>query len=428
VHKVSHICSTMSRIILLTDWYLPHAGGSRVYYHNLYSLLATDEDQVTVLTKNVPGGASFDEEHSKGTLQIVRRSTPLPSLNVKHLWKIALPLYEAGRRILTGRVDILHAGDLYPPGAIALLMKRLGGLPYIAYCHGEDITLTEIRRFQRPVRNSIYAQADAIVAACEYARQKLLEIGISNDRITKITPGVDADRFQPRPADEALVRSLGLENKYVLLTIARLVPRKGHASALRAFAQIQQRVPDAIYLIVGTGPEQAQLEQLSRDLGIEGRVRFTGYVAEHLLPVYYNLCDVFLMMNQESDGDIEGFGMVFLEASASGKAVIGGRSGGTADSIVDGKTGFLLDPLDTRALAAKLEWLLKNDQARRSLGEAGLLRARRDFSWISRAETLRALSNEVIKRRHLEPLSTPLGGGVCRPAKVDDEGTSGVAV
>jgi phosphatidyl-myo-inositol dimannoside synthase len=418
----------MSKILLMADWYLPHAGGSRVYYHNLYSRLATDHDQVTVLTKRVPGGESFDSEHSNGALRIVRRSTPLPSLSAKHLWRIALPLYEAGWRSLRGQVDIVHAGDLCPPGAIALLMKRLGGLPYIAYCHGEDITLTEIRRFQRPLRNSIYGQADAVVAACEFARQKLLEIGIPCGKITKITPGVDAERFQPRPADIDLMWNLGLENKRVLLTIARLVPRKGHASVLRAFAQIQGRVPNAVYVIAGTGPERAQLEQLSRDLGIAERVRFVGYVPDDRLASYYNLCDVFLMMNQETDGDIEGFGMVFLEASASGKVVLGGKSGGTADSIVDGSTGFLLNPLDTESLAAKLEWLLLNDEARRAIGEAGMLRARRDFSWNSRAETLRALSNEVIKRKHLLPVSSALDIGIHGPTAVDDKARTEAAV
>jgi glycosyltransferase involved in cell wall biosynthesis len=120
--------------------------------------------------------------------------------------------------------------------------------------------------------------------------------------------------------------------------------------------------------------------------------------------------------------------MVFLEASASGKAVLGGKSGGTADSIVDGSTGFLLDPLDTKSLAAKLEWLLLNDEARRALGEAGMLRARRDFSWNSRAEALRALSNEVIKRKHVPPICSAPDAGIHEPTAVDDEAPTEVAV
>lgn len=384
----------------MADCFLPHAGGSRVYYYNLYSRLAGRYgERVTVLTKKVPGSQEFDAQACREPLKIVRRFKPLPDLSAKHLPKIVMPLTEAMGRVLTGQVDVLHSGDIYPQGAIAIVLKKMFGLPYLAYCHGEDITLTERYDQQRRLRNRIYKHAERVVAACEFARQSLLKIGIGEERIVKITPGVDWERFSPRPKNEELLRRYGLGNSRVLMTVARLTPRKGHATVMRALARILAQVPDAKYLIVGTGPERQQLEQLAGELGISHAVRFAGYVAEQDLAEHYNLCDLFVMMNQEIDGDIEGFGMVFLEASSAGKPVIGGLSGGTQDSVVQGQTGFLVDPQDVKQVAAKLLLLLENKELREGFGATGRARAQSDFSWGTRAERLWELNRTIARRR-----------------------------
>jgi phosphatidylinositol alpha-1,6-mannosyltransferase len=389
----------IANIALLADCFLPHAGGSRVYYYNLYSRLAAMQgERVTVLTKKVPGWQEFDARASRASLRIIRRFRPLPDLGVKHLPKLIFPLAETVGRALTEEIDVVHSGDIYPQGLIAIWLKQFLGIPYLAYCHGEDVTLTERYRHQRMIRNRIYRDANTVVAACEFARQSLLRIGIPEERIAKITPGVDWERFAPRPKSEKLIRQFGLEGRRVFMTVARLTPRKGHATVLRAFAKILPQVTDATYLIAGTGVERERLEALAAELGISHAVRFAGYVPEQDLADFYNLCDLFVMMNQENDGDIEGFGMVFLEASAAGKPVIGGRSGGTEDSVWHEHTGFLIDPLDVEGLAAKLRLLLEDGQLRGRLGEAGLARARADFSWNSRAERLRDLSREIGKR------------------------------
>jgi phosphatidylinositol alpha-1,6-mannosyltransferase len=393
-------CEKPMNILFMADSFLPHAGGSRVYYYNLYSrLVDLYPDHVTILTKKVPGWQQFDESASRDSLRIIRRFQPLPGLHVTQLPKIVFPLTEAFAQMLRGYTDVIHAGDLYPPGVIALWLKRLFGIPFVAYCHGEDITLTEHHRYQPIVRNQIYRGADAVVAACEFAKQNLLRIGIPENRIVKITPGVDGERFSPRPVSEKLIRQYDLTNRRVLMTVARLTPRKGHATVLRALAKVLPSIPDATYLVVGKGEERERLERLAADLGISQAVRFVGFVPEEDLADFYNLCDVFVMMNhEEENGDIEGFGMVFLEASAMGKAVIGGRSGGTEDSVQHGVTGFLADPDDAEELAATLHLVLENDELRKQLGAAGVQRARADFSWETRATRLRELSRAIVER------------------------------
>jgi phosphatidylinositol alpha-1,6-mannosyltransferase len=364
---------------------------------------------VTVLTKKVPGWKKFDEAESHGSLRIVRRFKPLPSYKIHQLPKIVFPFAEAWRLIHRDAIDMLHSGDLYPQGVAAMLLKRLLRIPYITYYHAEEVPLTDRFRYQPLVRNRIYREADAVVVACEFARETLIRIGISVDRIHKITPGVDYERFTPQAAPADLVNRLGLQNKQVLLTVARLLPRKGHDVALRAVARILPDFPNLHYLIVGTGPDEQRLRKLIAELGIGGAVTLLGYVPDDQLPDFYHSCDVFTMPNREEEnGDIEGFGMIFMEASAAGKPVVGGRSGGTADAVLHGVTGMLVNPKEVDDVAATLKLLFGNPDLRRRLGSAGSRRAREEFRWSTRAELLRHLSDEIVQksRRHArDPLA-----------------------
>jgi phosphatidylinositol alpha-1,6-mannosyltransferase len=392
------------KILMLTDSFLPHAGGSREYYYNLYRHLAEfDDTRVTIATKKVPGWEEFDRRVSSDSFGIARWLKPLSTWRLQELPKGLGPFLHAAWHIHKENPEILHAGDLYPQAVSALILKKMTGLPYLAYCHGEDIALTDRYKYQPRVRDRIYLGADAVVANAEFARKGLLRIGVPESRIVKITPGVDLDRFSPRPAREDLIEKWNLKGKKVVLTVARLVSRKGHDLVLRAIARLTRELPDAVYLIVGRGPEEQRLQKLAAELGIMDAVRFAGHVPEELLPDCYNLCDVFAMLNrEEANGDLEGFGMVFLEANATGKPVIGGRSGGTADAIVEGKTGFRVDASQLDELTATLRMLLTDTNLRCQLGNAGRDRVQREFQWRDRARMLHDASMEICKARSRE--------------------------
>jgi phosphatidylinositol alpha-1,6-mannosyltransferase len=397
-----HAVSTMN-ILFTSDYFLPHAGGSRVYYFNLYSRMVTRfPDRLTVLTKKVHGWQEFDSRVATEMFRIVRRFKPLPSWQARQLPKIIFPLISTLWCVLRESVDIIHPGDLYPQGVIARLMKELFGIPYIAYCHGEDITMTDKYRYQPRVRDWIYRGADVVVAACEFAVENLVRIGVEKQRIVKITPGVDFVRFAPRPPSKDLISQYGLQGRKVLLTVARLVPRKGHEAVIRAIAKLVETQRNLTYLIVGLGPEREKLQRLVAELGLNEVVKFTGYVAEDRLADFYNVCDIFVMANQEADGDIEGFGMVFLEANSSGKPVIAGRSGGTADSVIDGVTGYRVEPTDVDGLSATISRLLTNPDLCAHMGAAGLRRAREEFDWEKRAARIRQLSLKAVEKRRAQ--------------------------
>jgi phosphatidylinositol alpha-1,6-mannosyltransferase len=388
------------RILLLTDCYLPHAGGARVYYHNLYRELVRDADNhVTILTSKVPGWQDFDRIESGERLRIVRIGSPLRNWKYHQYPKIIPPLLRGVSLLAGGKFDLIHFGDLYPQGVLSLWFKRVFGKPYVAYSHGEEITQTDLRRYQPRVRNAIFRGADIVVAANELARQNLLRIGIPGDRIRKINPGVDCCRFQPKEPPRDLIERHGLVGKRVILTVGRLVPRKGHRMVLEALRKLLPVMPELVYVIVGTGSEQEALRNIATDWNLTGSVRFAGYVKDADLPAYYNACDLYVMPNSEDKGDLEGFGMVFTEANACGKAVVGGRSGGAAEAVIHGTTGVLVDPQNPDELADVLRSLLLDPTLRTRMGEQGMMRARSEFSWGSRARALDEVSREIIARK-----------------------------
>ena len=387
------------KILLLTDRFLPHAGGSRVYYYNVYKRLAAQcGDHVTILTKNVPGSKAFDELEQTPAFQISRSLEPAGNWKYHQVEKLFLPLLKTVATVRKTRPEIIHVGDLFPQGLIALVLKKVFGLPYLVYCHGEEITQMDRARFEPRIRDFIYRNADRVIAASAFARNNLLRIGVPDGQITTITPGVELSRFDGEKGRDRIRQRFGLGNRPLILTVARLVPRKGHADTLKALALLRRSIPDIHYLIVGTGPEEAALREMTQSLGIASLVTFAGYVIDAELPDYYAACDVLAMPNYEeaSTGDIEGFGMVFLEANAAGKPAIGGRSGGAEEAIVDGRTGFLCEPRDVPQLERLLRDLLCSPALRRQMGEAGRTRVRDEFQWESRAAAIHAASCRIL--------------------------------
>ncbi len=381
--------------MLLTDAYLPHAGGSRVYYHNLFSRLAALGHHVTVHTTRVKGWQEFDRQAQTSHYQIRRRFQPLRDFSYFELLKIVGPAGVALWNILRRRPNVIHCGDLYPSAVIGLLCQRLFGIPFVAYSHGEDITLTDERRFQPKLRDLIYRSAKAIIANGEFAIENLHRIGIDPGKIHKLTPGLDVTAFFPEPVDPELRARYGLEDSLVIVTIARLVSRKGHARVLRAFAALQGQIPPTKYLIAGRGPLESELRQLAEDLGVADKVIFAGFVPDEQINQYYNLADLLAMPNTAEAGDVEGFGMVFLEANAAGKPVIGGRSGGVSEAIAHGITGLLVSSDDD--LRGALRTLLNDSTMRARFGAAGLNRVQQDFAWSSRVASLESVTYQVLQ-------------------------------
>jgi phosphatidylinositol alpha-1,6-mannosyltransferase len=385
---------------LLTDRFPPHAGGSRVYYYNLYQRLARQHSRsIVVLTTKVPGCTRFDSSEASPGFRIIRRSSPFPDWKIQRIPRVVPLYFRALRMARAFDVDFVHAGDLFPQGVVSMWIRKALGIPYLVYAHGEEITQTDCFRHQPRVRNEVYRHADAVIAANDFAREQLLRIGVDAVRIHTIYPGVDSTRFSPRPPCPEQVRRLGLSGRRVILSVGRLVPHKGHSVLLHAMAALPERTPRPRYLIAGEGPEKERLMAQARALGIEEDVIFLGKVSEEDLPSLYNLCDFFALANLEHRGCVDGFGMVFLEANASGKPVLAGRSGGTAGAVLEYKTGLLFNPADPSEVSAALKLMLSNPELRERMGREGRDRAASTFCWEKGARQLNEICTRVLAER-----------------------------
>ncbi len=359
------------RILLATNDFPPKIGGIQTYCYELAKNLALLGEEIVVLAPGVEGDLEFDKRQN---LKIVR---------VKKKISLYFAFFSILRRERIEKILVAHRANY---ARLASWANLLWKIPYTIIVYGGEILLpTSSRSVQKN-----FKRAKRIIAISHFTKKKLIEIGIPEKKIVVIHPGVDPVKFNPRLDPSPIKKKYNLEGKKVILTASRLAKHKGHQNVLKALPQVLKRVPNLVYLIIGEGEEEEALRKMVKDLKLEERVVFAGEIAEEL-PLYYAACDLFIMPSYEikERGDAEGFGIVYLEANACGKPVIGGRSGGVTDAIIDGETGFLVDPLNINQIAEALIKLLTNPELARKLGRRGRERMEEEFSWKRIAQKVR---------------------------------------
>jgi len=305
------------------------------------------------------------------------------------------------------RPDVLFSGVAYPTAIMAAILTRVPPVPLVIYAHSEDLSLPG--KIQPTLIRFALKKAAAVATPSHFTRQRVLQYGLDPERVSVVYPGVEllsagvgAEQADPldRPAWLEPFR-----NRWLILTVARLVRRKGQDTVIRALPHLIERIPSLHYLIVGDGPAAADLQELACGLGVQDRVTFAGRVEDADLPACYRACQVFAMPTRPgvSDGtggariEVEGFGIVFLEAAAAGKPVIGSLAGGAAEAVVDGETGFLIDPLDLDALVERVLRLALEPETARRMGTVGQKRVQTEFTVTGFAEKLSKILREAQK-------------------------------
>lgn len=246
----------------------------------------------------------------------------------------------------------------------------------VNYVHGEELTMQVAPAFLQPLmrmyqRRSL-RDADMNVAVSRYTADLIAR---TSDRVTVLPNFIDHDRFHVSGRREELRSRYGWSDKKVLLTVARLEPRKGLDQALRALARLKQSgdlQSNWRYVLAGKGSELGSLRRLTSELQLEDVVDFLGFVSDEDLAGCYEAADVFLQPNRNLNGDTEGFGVVFLEAAACGLPVIGGVAGGTGDAIDHGRNGLLVDGESVSEIADAIALLMSDDELRRRFRTHGL--------------------------------------------------------
>jgi phosphatidylinositol alpha-1,6-mannosyltransferase len=329
-------------------------------------------------------------------------------------WVMATLLWRI-RKTCGGRPVILYALT-WKLARVARFVVRPLGWKLLVFAHGLEVTRQRSRGKRRAMMG-VFHGADLCLGVSRYTADLLVGAGVSSDRVRVLNNGVDPGMFYPltHAPDLARVRALrhrlGCDKGVMVLTLARVIERKGQDSVIRALARLAERrpqdTPPLRYVIAGRGPteEVRRLKDLADRLGVKELVVFWGYVDPEQMLVFYNACDIYVMNSRivGPDQDVEGFGITFLEAGACGKPVIGGRSGGVVDAIDDGRSGFLVDPEDPDALANRLEILVSNPELRARMGAEGLRRARNEFSIVVAKdrllEMIRQLPNKAGRPR-----------------------------
>jgi phosphatidylinositol alpha-1,6-mannosyltransferase len=377
------------RALLVTELFPPAVGGSAVLFHGIYSRLANTD--VTVLTDvhtSPPGPAgSFPG-------QVVGREIATAEWGVRHgAAQHHLRVARYIRELMRRSDGLVHAARALPEGVAALLSRAMGGPDYVCWAHGEDLATASWSRELTLVTRAVYSGAWGALANSESTARMLEDIGVSRRKVTVVYPAVDAARFHPGVDGTAVRERYARPGDVLLLSVGRLQRRKGHDRVIEALHMLRDDAAPLRYVIAGAGEERQRLEALVRDFDLRGRVVFAGIVPDAELPAYYAACDVFVHPNRIDDRDVEGFGIVFLEAAATGKPVVGGNSGGVPEAVEGDVTGLLVDGDDVEDVARAIRRLASDPALRERFGSAGRARVEQRFTWEQAAATVSALQD-----------------------------------
>ncbi|MBO7746306.1 glycosyltransferase family 4 protein [Paenibacillus sp. MWE-103] len=359
------------KIVLVTGVFPPGIGGMQNYYYNL--ALHSKHD-MTVVAPEYPESDAFDNglpfRISRGAF--MRNE----SVDVTSWGRL---LRQVRRTMKSEEPDVTIYGYVLI-GFIGLLLRTLGGRRYVISTHGMDMLM--FRRFVglNAVVKLILRKADGVLTNSLFTKKLVEDYGVDPRRIGLVNPGVERV-YEKQEPDAELIRRHGLEGKHVILSVGRLVTRKGHDRVIESMPAILREIPNAVYVIVGDGPDRERLGQLARAKGVADAVIFVGSVSgSEQVNDYYNLSHQFIMVSRELErGDAEGFGIVYLEAASAGVPVIAGRSGGASEAVLDGETGLLVDPASVADIAAGVVRLARDTALRERLVRAGYKRAKTEF-------------------------------------------------
>lgn len=376
------------RLVLVTQDFAPRRGGIQTWALEISRFFAGRCQDFCVIA---PRAESAEQADRALDFRVIRCGTP------NTLIAAAAP--ELARLASRERFDhTLHAQWSTAPAALCLRQRgRLAQVTVAA--HGRELLLEPWQKLgplqsgYDLVRKRTLVSADCILAASAFTAGLVRELGVPDERIRVIGQGVDPARF--RPMDVSGLRAkLGVGSRPLLVTVSRLVPRKGIDTVIRALSRVRARVPDAFYLIAGEGPDRARLEALVERERVAEAVRFVGAVPDAELPLWFALGDLFVMPSRSDGADVEGFGIVFLEASASGRPVVASHAGGIPDAVAEGVSGLLVPPDDPERLAERVEELLSDPARAADLGRRGRERVLAEFTWQAIGErTLTAMAS-----------------------------------
>ena len=374
----------MSRVLLVTNDFPPRPGGIQAYLEALATHLA--ETGVHTLTVYAPRWKRAEQYDASAPFEVVRHPgtlmLPTPDVDARM------------RKLITARdIETVWFGAAAPLGLLARRARQAGARRVVASTHGHEVGWSMLPVARSALRR-IGEDADVVTYVSCYTRDRFASAFGPRAALEHLPPGVDAERFRPDAEASARMRSrYGLGERPVIVCVSRLVPRKGQDMLIRALPTIRSRVDDTALVIVGGGPYLGTLRRLANGEGVDDHVVFTEGVAPSELPAHHAMSDVFAMpcRTRGAGLDVEGLGIVYLEASATGVPVVAGRSGGAPETVQQGCTGYVVDGRSTGEIADAVSRILTDPELAARMGAAGRRWVLESWSWFRQAARLAEL-------------------------------------
>jgi phosphatidylinositol alpha-1,6-mannosyltransferase len=382
----------MARTLVVTNDYPPRPGGIQEFVQSMID--GFEPSDVVVYASTWHGRA--DECRAYDAAR--------PYLTIRENTSVLVPEPRRTRRACeiarAEGCETVWFGAAAPLGLMAPALRRVGVQWLVATTHGHETGWAQLPGARNLLRR-IGDGVDVVTYLSEYQRTRIGAVlsAKAAERMVQLSPGVDTERFRPELRASAVVAEIrkryGLTDRPVAVCISRLVARKGQDTLIRAWPAVKRAVPDAALLITSDGPYRKELERLVRENGVEQDVVFTGQVPWTDLPLYFAAGDVFAMpcRTRRAGLDVEGLGIVYLEASATGLPVVGGDSGGAPDAVKHGETGYVVPGRSVDETARRVAELLADPQLGAKLGAAGREWVEERWRWSTIRERFRALLN-----------------------------------
>jgi phosphatidylinositol alpha-1,6-mannosyltransferase len=364
------------RDLFITIDFPPDRGGVARYYGSLLSAMRFR--RIDVLTQPIRQ-SDINQSAPRINGEIIRKNLLLRP----PWWPRWIPiLWHVIRGILKDRPVFLYAGQLLPVGTVTMIASAVFRIPYCVFLHGLDLIESKTHARKRWLARCVMSHAACLIVNST-ATKNLIDPAIRNKEVLIVTPGCSMINVSiPKHESDELRQKFRCVNSFVLFSLARLVERKGIHVMIRALKNVLHDIPHVQYIIGGDGPYRHALERLTREIRVQDHVMFLGDISEREAMRWYATCDLFCLTPCTLGGkDVEGYGIVYLEAGAFGKPVIGTRTGGVSEAVEHEKTGILVPENDPVKTANAIRKILMNHQYAEALGREGKRRVEADASW-----------------------------------------------
>lgn len=368
--------SETSKILCITNDFGPRAGGIETFIIGLIE--RAPFGTFIVYTSQQGDTYSYDQEWlSKYGVEVIRDKR-----------KILLPTFRVSRAVRSivreRSIEKVFFGAAAPLGLLAYSLRRVGVRKIVALTHGHEVWWSKLWPFSWAMRR-IGSGVHALTYLGDFTKNAISRALNSSDAdsMVRIAPGIDTDHFAPDPTAIELKRELELEGKRVIVSVGRLVHRKGQDTLVEALPFILEKNPDAHLLFVGVGPHLEYIHKRAIQLDVLSHISFVGRVQYAELPRFISVGEIFAMPSRSrlAGLEVEGLGIVYLEASACELPVVGGLSGGAPDAVLEGETGYSVDGLNATAVAGAINRLLADPELARAMGKRGRQWIIEEWEW-----------------------------------------------